>query len=153
MASSSCLAATFLIAINPVGAVSAAQLPPPDTSQPTTIRAHCTGGLVPLESDITVSTTGTIVARVAGRLSTGRIEPQEVRRMSARIDANGFDRIKAPARPSVPRPDARNCALVRTTGKGTQGIAMSRDTPVGLRRVLDELLRIKVKQDPGGAGR
>lgn len=153
MASSSCLAATCLIVTNSVGFVTAARLLPPDTSQPTTIRASCTGGLVPLEHDITVSTAGTVVERAAGRVSTGRIEPQEVRALSARMDASGFDAVAAPVRPSLPRADARLCTLVRTSRTGTHGIALSRNTPVGLRRVLDDLLRIKVKPDPAGAGR
>jgi hypothetical protein len=153
MAASSCFAAKCLILTNVVGVVSAAGVLPPDTSQPTTIRAFCTGGLVPLERDITVSTAGTIVARVAGSISTGRIDPKEVRVLSARMDASGFDAITAPARPSMPRADARLCALVRTSEAGTHGIAISRNTPVGLRRVLDDLLRIKVQPDPAGAGR
>ncbi|QCI92487.1 hypothetical protein [Novosphingobium sp. EMRT-2] len=153
MASSISLAAICLILTNAVGAVTAARLLPPDTSQPITIRASCTGGLVPLERDITVSTAGTVVARVAGRVSTGRIEPQEVRALSARMDASGFDAVTAPVRPSMPRADARLCALVRTSRTGTQSIAMSRKTPVGLRRVLDDLLRIKVQPEPSGVGR
>lgn len=153
MASSSCHAATCLIVTNAVGSVTTARLLPSDTSQPTIIRASCTGGLVPLERDITVSTAGTVVARVAGRVSTGRIEPQEVRALSARMDASGFDAVKAPVRPPMPRADARLCALVRTSRTGTHGIAMSHNTPVGLRRVLDDLLRIKVQPAPSGAGR
>lgn len=123
----------------------------PGAAQALTIRAHCTGGLLPLDRDVTVSTAGTTLVRVAGRVSTGRIDPQKVLRLSARLDANGFDTIMAPVLPSVSKADARKCALVRTSAKGTHGISISRDTPVELRRVLDELLRIAVKPDPAGA--
>lgn len=123
------------------------------------IDVDCGGGIRPSRHRVFLRSDGTVTATRMGYApgyASGHLEPDAVLRLSARLDAAGFDQLASP-KAKYRVYDGVTCTISRTTPRGTHSIVFepgseSLSRPGAkiseVRAVLDDAFRLAATVEP-----
>lgn len=118
-----------------------------------TIEVDCAGGIRPSQHRISLKSDGAVMATRLGFApgdASGHVNPDAVTRLSARLDAVGFDRLSSP-KANHQVYDGVTCTILRTTPRGRHRIVIEPGSEIPGRRgarvaevraVMDDAFRL-----------
>ena len=124
-----------------------------------TIEVDCAGGIRPSQHRAVLDSDGAVSAvrlGFAAGHAAGHVDPDAVMRLSARLDAVGFDRLSSP-KANHHVYDGVTCTILRTTPRGTHRIVLEPGSEVPGRRgakiaevraVMDDAFRLAATIEP-----